>query len=120
MNEKEKKMFQKFQEECRHYLYEKSALKTLEKRFVNVNRSGICCSAETKREDPLKKYRLLQSHVCHVDRVFAALERKYGSNVSKMIKEEMTEARAVEEPFEIDESHQKSIVRVLRMQRSWL
>lgn len=115
MNEKEKKMFQRFQEECRHYLYEKSAIKTLEERFVNVNRSGMCCVSDAVREDPLKKYRLLQSHVCYVDRVFAALEKKYGSDVSRMIKKEMIEIRAVEEPFEIAESYQKSILHVLHM-----
>lgn len=115
MNEKEKKMFQRFQDECRHYLYEKSALKTLEERFVNVNREGVTCIPEGRREDPLKKYRLLEAHVCHVDRVFAALEKKYGSKVSKMIKKEMVEPGSVEEMREIAESHQRSVVHVLRM-----
>lgn len=115
MKENEKRMFQRFQEECNHYLYEKCALKVLEKKFVEVNRSGVMYHSTPKREDPLKKYRLLQSHVQHVDHVFRELEKCYGSAVSQMIKKEMVEPHAVEEALEIAEAHQKSILKVLHM-----
>ncbi len=104
--------FKRFEEECRRYLYEKEVMKELERRFVNVNQSNTHLN-DHKRQDPLKRYRFLESHIRHVDDVFYGLEKYYGSRISKMIKDEMIRNYCFDEKKEIEESHKNIILNVL-------
>ncbi len=104
--------FKQFEEECRRYLYEKEVIKELEKRFVQVNTTNSYFT-NVKREDPLKKYRFLESHIRHVDNVFSGLERCYGTHVANAIKEKMIGLKAESETM--NESYKNIILHVLNM-----
>lgn len=107
--------FKQFEEECRRYLYEKEVIKELEKRFVQVNTTNTYFT-NVRREDPLKKYRFLESHIRHVDDVFNGLERCYGSTIARKIKDKMIGMKADSEKDE--ESYKNIILHVLNMYQS--
>lgn len=104
----------KFLQECRTYIYEKEALKELEKRFVRYNTNHSHYENNNQRMDPLRRYRLLESHVMHVDRVFRDIEKTYGTKVAKMIRNKMVNFNLNKE---IDATYQNCITYVLNKQK---
>lgn len=107
--------FKQFEEECRRYLYEKEVIKELERRFVQVNTTNTYFTND-RRDDPLKKYRFLESHIRHVDDVFSGLERCYGSKIARTIKDKMIGIK--KESEQANESDKNIILHVLNMHQT--
>lgn len=112
MKNKDEK-FNKFEEECRRYLYEKEALKELERRFVRFNTNGDHYVNTQSHTDPLKRYRLLENHVNYVDEVFRKLEKMYGPRIAKIIRQKMIRIYSMEEKEEIHPTYRNCIDVVL-------
>lgn len=113
MNQKEIN-YVKFLQECRTYIYEKEALKELEKRFVQYNTQQMHYENKCRRMDPLRKYRLLESHVMHVDRVFRDIEKTYGTKIAKTIRNKVVNLHP---SSEIEDTYQNCISYVLNKQQ---
>lgn len=111
--EKNEINYLKFLEECRTYAYEKEALKQLEKRFTRFNRNEMHYENNHKRMDPIKRYRLLEAHIRHVDNVFMDIERTYGSKIAKTIKTRIVHLHSNINKDEIDEAYRNCITHIL-------
>lgn len=106
-------IYKKFEEECRRYLYDKQALKELEKRFVRYQKEASPIKHEVCQNDPFKRYRLLQAHVKHVDDVFRSIEKTYGTQIARKIRASMLTIHAADQPLHVDESYQKCVHYIL-------
>lgn len=114
--EKNEINYLKFLEECRTYTYEKEALKQLEKRFIRLNHDGIHYENKNRHMDPIRRYRLLEAHVRHVDNVFRDIERTYGSTIAKTIKTRIVQLHPNTNMDDIDQAYRNCITHILNKQ----
>lgn len=105
--------FLKFEEACRKYLYEKEMMKELETRFVRYNVSNTHYNDNAGRNDPLKRYRLMESHIRQVDDVFRSIEKKYGMKVAQKIRSQLVYSYSLEEKKELQENYRNTVLYAL-------
>lgn len=89
--------WKRFEEACRRYLYEKELMKELEKRYVNLNYGSVHYNSHIVQTDSLKRYRVLENHIKHVDDVFASIEKQYGTKNMHQMKDSMLHIKSMED-----------------------
>lgn len=102
----------RFEEVCRRYLYEKQMMKEIEKRYVNLNYGSVHYNDHLLHTDALKRYRILENHVRHVDDVFSLIEKQYGTQTMHKMKEKMIHAYCMEQQ-DTKQSYSTAILKVL-------
>lgn len=105
--------FRKFEETCRKYLFEKEVMKELEARYVRYNTQNTHYNDHVQRMDSLKRYRLIEAHVRHVDHVMKEVEKQYGKTIAEELRERLVNSCSMENRDVLEEMYRQPLMEVL-------